>query len=137
MTNQEKIAYLKQYRESGKTISQLKDEIAQWRSLAEKVTPSLSPVPPSTTGGGRMETAVEHIEALQRELFEKIVKLTDLRRTIGQALDTMQDDRLSRLLRYRYIEGLTFERIAVQMNYCYKQIKRLHHKAIDVLECPL
>lgn len=131
MTNQEKISYLKQYRESGKTISQLKDEIAQWRSLAEKITPSLSPVPPSTAGGGRMETAVEHIEALQKELFEKIVRLAALRREIGQAIETIPDGRLSHLLRCRYIEGLTFERIAERECIDIRWVFRLHRKAIQ------
>lgn len=136
MTNQDKIAWLRRYREAVTEQDRLMGEIAQWRSLAEKVSPTLSSLPKGGGGPGRMISAVEHINALEAELADQIVERVTIRREIGQAIDRVQDERLSRLLRLRYIDGLTWERVAVEMHYCYKQTKRLHWKSLDVLECP-
>lgn len=136
MTNQDKIAWLRRYQEAVAEQDRLMGEIAQWRSLAEKVSPTLSSLPKGGGGPGRMISAVEHINALEAELADQIVERVTTRREIGQAIDRVQDERLSRLLRLRYIDGLTWERVAVEMHYCYKQTKRLHWKALDVLECP-
>lgn len=136
MTNQDKIAWLRRYREAVTEQDRLMGEIAQWRSLAEKVSPTLSSLPKGGGGPGRMISAVEHINALEAELADQIVERVTTRREIGQAIDRVQDERLSRLLRLRYIDGLTWERVAVEMHYCYKQTKRLHWKSLDVLECP-
>lgn len=135
MTNQDKIAWLRRYREAVAEQDRLMGEIAQWRSLAEKVSPTLSSLPKGGGGPGRMISAVEHINALEAELADQIVERVTTRREIGQAIDRVQDERLSRLLRLRYINGLTWERVAVEMDYSYMQVCRLHGKALDVIEC--
>lgn len=136
MTNQDKIAWLRRYREAIAEQDRLMDEIKSWRSLAERVSPTLSGMPAGGGGPGRMISAVEHINALEAELAEQLAERVATRREIGQAIGRVPDERLARLLRLRYIEGFTLERIAVEMHYCYKQTKRLHWKALDVLECP-
>lgn len=135
MTNQDKIAWLRRYREAVAEQDRLMDEIKSWRSLAERVSPALSCLPRGSGGPGRMISAVEHINALEAELAEQIVERVSTRREIGQAIDRVPDNRLSRLLRLRYIEGLTWERVAVEMDYSYMQVCRLHGKALDVIEC--
>ena len=42
MTNQDKIAWLRRYREAVAEQDRLMDEIKSWRSLAERVSPALS-----------------------------------------------------------------------------------------------
>ena len=56
------------------------------------------------------------------------------RREIGAAIDTVPDARLQELLRLRYIEGMTWERVAVQIDYSYMQVCRLHGKALSQLK---
>ena len=136
MTNQDKIAWLRRYREAAAEQDRLMAEIARWRSLAERVSPTLSGMPAGGGGPARMIAAVERMDELEAELAEQIVERVTIRREFGQAIARLPDERLARLLRLRYIDGYTLEKIAVEMHYCYKQTKRLHWRALDVLECP-
>lgn len=133
MTNQDKIAWLRRYQEAGAEQDRLMGEIAQWRSLAEKVSPTLSSLPKGGGGPGRMISAVEHINALEAELADQIVERVTIRREIGQAIDRVQDERLSRLLRLRYIDGMTWEKIAVQMDMTYQWVCKLHGKSLELI----
>nr|DAW55822.1 MAG TPA: Protein of unknown function (DUF722) [Caudoviricetes sp.] len=135
MTNQDKIAWLRRYREAAAEQDRLMAEIARWRSLAERVSPTLSGMPAGGGGPGRMIAAVERMDELEAELAEQIVERVTIRREIGQAIDRVPDERLARLLRLRYIDGMTWERVAVEMHYSYMQVCRMHGKALDVIEC--
>ena len=133
MTNQDKIAWLRRYREAAAEQDRLMAEIARWRSLAERVSPTLSSLPKGGGGPGRMISAVEHINALEAELADQIVERVTIRREIGQAIDRVQDERLSRLLRLRYIDGMTWEKIAVQMDMTYQWVCKLHGKSLELI----
>ena len=80
-----------------------------------------------------MISAVEHINALEAELADQIVERVTIRREIGQAIDRVQDERLSRLLRLRYIDGMTWEKIAVQMDMTYQWVCKLHGKSLELI----
>lgn len=57
----------------------------------------------------------------------------------------MDDARHEQVLTMRYIDGLSWEKIAEQTGYSYRNVTRLHGKALaaferkykDVLECPI
>ena len=133
MTNQDKIAWLRRYQEAVAEQDRLMGEIAQWRSRAEKVSPTLSSLTKSGGDPGRMISAVEHINALEAELAEQIVERVSARREIGQAIGRVPDERLARLLRLRYIDGMTWEKIAVQMDMTYQWVCKLHGKSLELI----
>lgn len=87
MTNQDKIAWLRRYREAAAEQDRLMAEIARWRSLAERVSPTLSGMPAGSGGPARMIAAVERLDELEAELAEQIVERVATRREIGQAID--------------------------------------------------
>lgn len=130
MTNQEKKEFLQQYRLAEMEEQRLEHEIERWRSRAEKVTPGYSKAPAGGGDGRSLEHTLEHLGELAQELTDQRDKLIRLRREIGAAIDTVPDTRLRELLRLRYIEGMTWERVAVQMGYSYMQVCRLHGKAL-------
>ena len=134
MTNQDKIARLRRYREAAAEQDRLMAEIARWRSLAEWVSPSLSGMPAGSGGPGRMIAAVECLDELEAELAEQIVERVTIRREIGQAIDRLPDERLARLLRLRYIDGMTWDQVAVEMHYSYRQVCNLHSQALTRLK---
>lgn len=136
MTSQEKKAYLSKYKFLDNAINQKLEECEKWRAMAEKITPTLSDMPKSQSGANRIETAVEHIAQLEEEINKKVDELVRIRRNIEDSLQSVKDDTLRNLLEYRYIYGLTWEQIAVKMNYSYRNVTRMHGKALSVLECP-
>ena len=131
MTNQDKKEILQQYRLAEMEEQRLEHEIERWRSRAEKVTPGYGKAPAGGGDGRSMEHTLERMGELAVELTHQRDKLVRLRREIGAAIDTVPDARLRELLRLRYIERLTFEQIAVRMNYSYKQTCRLHGMALE------
>ena len=137
MTNQEKKEFLQQFRLAEMEELRLEHEIERWRSRAEKMTAGYSKAPAGGGDGRSMERTLERLGELAGELTAQRDKLIRLRREVGAAIDTVPDARLRELLRLRYIEGLSFERIAVSMDYSWRQVIRLHGVALNevVMEC--
>lgn len=131
MTNQEKKAKLNRYQEAEAEAARLEGEIARLYSKAEKTTSTLSMVPGGGNGENKIEAAIEAIEGLASDLGEKQVKATKIRRDIEDAIASVPDERLRRLLRYRYIDGMKWERIRAVMGFeDVRQVYRLHGDAL-------
>ncbi|HCM24092.1 MAG TPA: hypothetical protein DHW78_07205 [Ruminococcaceae bacterium] len=133
--NQAKIDWLNRYRKLDKEVDRKCDELSRWRSRATKITPALTGMPGGGVAGDRVQDAVEKIVALEGEINAEIDRLLQVRGEIEKAIEAVPDDTLRTLLELRYIDGLTWEKIAVKLNYSYMHICRLHGKAIQVIEC--
>ena len=133
MTNQEKKAKLNQYREAEAESSRLEQEIIKWYSKAEKMTTAVKLVPGGGEGGRSLENSIEAIDALAGRLGDKRRETVRLRREIEDVIAAVPDGRLRMLLRYRYIDGMTWERIAVNMCMDARCIRRPHGRALSVL----
>lgn len=134
MTNQEKKEYLQKYQAAVVKADRLDNEIKKWRSTAERTTTTIRLVPAGGGGGDRLQNAVEQIDSLTRELAEKRIETVRLRRDIEDVISTVEDERLQGLLRFRYIDGMTWEAIAVAMDYSWRQVIRLHGDALQAVK---
>ena len=132
--NQKKIEYLSRYRKLGKRIEQLSTERAMWLSRACKTTQTISDMPKAKNGAqgdsGEVAQYVEIGEEITRELRD----LHRLCREIRAVITTLEDDTLQTLMLYRYINGMTFEEIAVRMHYSWRQVYRKHGEALAKLK---
>ena len=137
MTSQEKKEFLQQYRTAESEERRLEMEIERWQARAAKMTAGYGSTPAGSGDGRSLERTVAHIDALIRQLTGQRDKLARLRREIGTTIDSVPDPKLQELLRLRYIENLSFERIAVRMNYSWRQVIRIHGVALSkvVIEC--
>ena len=132
MTNQEKIRYLRRYREGEQEIRQLERELEVWRSRAEKITPG------GGEGGGggrsdRIQSAVGMLVELQEKLADQLAALARMREEIVREIDRVEELRLRQILRMRYIDGMKWEEIAVAQRIDYRWLLRLHGRALDRL----
>ena len=129
--NQKKIEYLSRYRKLGKRIEQLSTERAMWLSRACKTTQTISDMPKAKNGAqGDSGEVAQYIE-IGEEITRELRSLHHLRREIRAVITTLEDDILQTLMLYRYIDGMTFEEIAVKMNYSYVHVCRLHGQALS------
>lgn len=84
----------------------------------------------------RFDSLVE----LENKIDNRIDELMRVKAEILEAVNRVQDGAFRQLLTRRYIEFKTWEQIAVDMNYSYRQVTRMHGRALlalkDVLECP-
>lgn len=65
-------------------------------------------------GGGcadKLQDAVIHIIDLEREITTDIDRLVDMRRKIEASIQTVSDERLREILRLRYLDGETEEKL--------------------------
>ncbi len=125
--------YLCRYQEINREIDALVEDCARLRSLAERVgCGQLSDTPRggSTDPFAKFTHAVELIIAKEAEIDQMIDAMMTVRGEIEAKIDTVSDATLRTLLRYRYICGWTWERIAVEMDYSYMHICRLHGKVL-------
>lgn len=123
--------YLLQYKDAQREVDRLINERARWIARATKVTPTYTGMPHGGSGEDRMQDAVERLSEVEDELNDKIDRLVDLRREVDAAISTIGDTRLETVLRYRYIDDMTFEQMALKMNYCREHVCRLHGAALQ------
>lgn len=131
MTSQEKKEFLSRYLEIMAEEKDIREEIAYWESRAQKVTASWSVVPGGGKGSDKVQTGAIKVAELRDSLMGKIEELAAVRAEIERAIGTVQDDTQRRLLRRKYINGLTLEQIAVEMHYSYVHTCRIHGYALS------
>ena len=141
MTNQEKKAYLLKYSKCNKKISLLIEELYLWETRATKITSINTGMPKGNGTSDKISSSVARIIQIKEELQSEIDKLSDMTGKVYKAINSLNDPTLETLLMYRYIRGLSWEEIAVKMNYSRMQVCRMHGKALSkmmlqkVIEC--
>ena len=134
MNNQDKKEELLKYQEAVREAERLEREILRWYARAEKMTAVVRLTPAGGPGGRSLEDAVGQIEALAARLGETHRETVELRRRIEDAVVRVEDGRLRELLRRRYIDGDTWEGIAVKMGMSYQWVCHLHGAALEEIQ---
>jgi DNA-directed RNA polymerase specialized sigma subunit len=141
MTIEEIKAKLKRYRFIAGEISDLLDERERLRSLAEKVTPSLSHAPVHGQNADKMTSTVSNIIELEKYIERKSSELLRARMEAERLIDRLQDERHRAVLKSYYFSRRNWNDVAEDLHYSVKTATRLHGFALltlrkDVLECP-
>lgn len=119
----------------------IKRELAQIQQQIEEVeakiyAPSASKLSAEPRGGGGISDptgrgAVKHKELL--DLYQaKLDELTAEQLAIEKAIDAL-DGTARTLMRYKYIDGHTWEEVCLLINYSWAQTHRLHARALEQL----
>ena len=131
MTNQEKKAWLLQYRRLHARIDRMEREKSRWIERATQISATSDGMPHGSGVSDRVGNTAAKIADLTAEINREIDRLVDLRREIEKTISAVQDDTLRELLRFRYIDGRTFEEVAVRMHYSYQWVCILHGRALS------
>lgn len=111
------------------------EELAKLDSVAKRITPVLN-----TTGAGgsgnpdRVGNAMAKIIDLQNEISQDNAEFVALRREAGELLKKISKPEQYQVLRKRYMLYKSFEDIAVEMQYSYRQICNIHGRALQAFE---
>lgn len=93
--------------------------------------------------GGENSPDKSMIDKLSKlyELEEKLERLVDFQIKIATEIECLEDWKERVVLRYRYINNYTWERISETTGYSKKQVTRIHKRAItnfrkNFAKCP-
>lgn len=126
--------YLREYENLNKEINALVSEKIRLRALAESIGSSLGGGGNPNKGAAKFEKIIDKMDELETKINNKIDELILRREKINAAIEAVENTTLRSVLRYRYIDGYSFERIAVEMNYSWRHILRLHGDALSALK---
>ena len=124
--------YLMQYRDAMRRTQAITEHIADLRAVCEQLR---------TEDGHKIELdkAVAELVDAERRAAGEVERLTELEQEIVQTISRTAEPYRT-LLYERYINGKTWEQVAVRMNYSFRHTTKLHSTALrilkDVLECP-
>ena len=76
-----------------------------------------------------MDKVLEIDVEINREIDEMQIARKEIRETLNQ----LEDENLKLLMEYRYIDGMTWEQIAVKMHYGFQWVCKLHGRALNRL----
>ena len=134
MTYDEKIAFLRRYRDAQRTMRRLLEELAQLRAEAASVSAALSGMPSGGGDGQAIPRAVERIADAESRLASAYGTALAERSRVKDAIDTVPDPLRRDILTRRYILGQRWERIAADNDLVMRQVFRLHHRAVEALD---
>lgn len=128
--NEKKKEYLRSYQKALRREKEILDEIQRLRM--DKIFPSIAydgmPHGSSQTDLSDYITLIEEqIELLKQERLERAKTQDEIERRIR----AMKDDDEQSILRMRYIKGMKWDEIVMEIGYSWKQTHRIHSNALN------
>ena len=129
--------YLSRYAAAERHIHYLEEQKERWHRRATRVTPQYGPAPGGGSGISKpVEDALVQAMETEEEIAAEISKAAGLLREIRSAIDAVPDAIQREVLKRRYIGMQSLEKIAVEMNYSYAHVLRLHGWALQQVVVP-
>ena len=129
--------YLLQARFLDDRINSKTQQIASLNELAARCTTTFSDMPRNPNRGhSRVEDCVIKIIDLEDSLKKDIERLVDLKKEIMGVIKAVPNVEYQTLLEKRYLCFITWEQIAVDMNYSMQHIHRMHSAALKEIVVP-
>lgn len=127
--------YLSQARFLDMRINSKIQQIASLNDLATKCTSTISDMPRNPNrGGSRMADAIVKIIDLEEAINRDIDALVDLKREIMSTIKSVSNTEYQTILEKRYLCFISWEQIAVDMNYSMQYAFRMHDRALKEID---
>ena len=127
--------YLGQISRLNRMINNKLTEIAQLKDMVVSISAPQSGERVQTTPNfDKIGTKYAKIDEMERKIDGMVDELVDKKEKIIQQIDSMEDENTYNILFARYIEKKTFEMIATEMKYSWRQVVRLHGTALKQFE---
>lgn len=131
--------YLNQARHLEALINCRLREIDYWKDLSSSVSGMKfdgMPHSPNRPTEAPFVRCLEKIDEIQRSVEEKVAQLISLRDEINARIDMLDSHEEQALIRYRYIDGCTWEEIGHMLNVSIRTVHRIHGSALQNFSVP-
>ena len=127
--------YLGQISRLNRMINNKLTEIAQLKDMVASISAPQSGERVQTTPNfDKIGTTYCKIEEMEEKLYKLIDEFVDKKNLIISQIDKIENETYYEILFARYIEKKTFEKIADEMTYSWRQVIRLHGRALQEFE---
>ena len=123
--------YLRQIRLFDICIRQKEAELAAMRSELENMSAAVTGERVQTSVNDKMSEKVSHIVDLEAMIIQDKEKFLRMKDRIINEIQSLDNSVYVDILYKRYVEYKQLEEIAVEMNYSYIQVLRLHGFALQ------
>lgn len=132
MTYDEKINYLSSYLYLKKECKELQEHLEHIEFKKSKISGGIINISKTNdyNNHSRLMYLLEETELLENKIISKMNEYTNVLEKIELDINKLDDIREQQLLRYRYIYGYTFQKIADKMHYNDKSYVHKCHKKI-------
>lgn len=135
MTYDEKVTWLRRYRQALHAEDRLRDQIRTVRTRIESTSQALRPVVGGSSGDGNaIERGVELLDSYQRDLMAQLEKSQRIRAEIEEAIYALPDHIQREVLLARYVDGLPVWRTANRLHISERWVLNNQSRAIKNLQ---
>lgn len=121
---------LSQYPMLLKRIERKEQERKRWLEIGTKITPVYSDMPKAQNQSNKIEQAAIARAQIAGELAQEICELAKRRKRIEQAISSLSDEKQRLIMEKHYIDRMTFEQIAEDMDLSIRHVIRLRNESI-------
>ena len=131
--NEKKKEFLMSYQKEKRRVRRLEEQLEELRR--NKMSPSVTNdgMPHGTDKKDLSDYAVK-VDEIEQELVAARYSRICAFQEVQKRIEAMEDEREKDLLTYRYLKGLKWEEVCVRMDYKWRQVHRIHAKALKNLK---
>ena len=128
--NELKKEFLNSYQVAKRDVIRLEEQLAELR--INKLSPSceIGDGLPHAHNITDLSGYAARVDELEQEIIEARYERIAAYERVKRCIETMEDEREKTLLTYRYIRGMKWEEIAVKMDYKWRNVHKIHSKAL-------
>lgn len=124
------IDFLSRYRKKDQEINSLCEVLNHIRELTTRTSSDYTRPAVQTSHGkeAKFESLIDRLIDMQNDINKKIDELVNLKPKAEQIISSIDDSRIRAVMRYRYICGWSWEKIARKMHYSVDHVSGYLHK---------
>jgi DNA-directed RNA polymerase specialized sigma subunit len=123
--------FLQQYQDAEKEIAAKLDKLEKYREMATKTTTSFSKAKVIISAENKIENIMTGFIDLENDIEKRVVELREVQFRVEMVIRRLGQAKHRTVLLRRYINGQTWEVIAVAMGITYQWVCELHGQALD------
>ena len=132
--NEQKKEFLMSYQLAKRDVTRLEEQLAELR--IGKMSPGceIGDVLPHAHNATDLSGYAVKVDELEREIVAARYRRICAFEQVRNCIESLEDEREKLLLTYRYLRGLKWEEICVKMDYKWRQVHRIHARALKNLK---
>lgn len=111
-----------------------REELEVLRSAILNVSSKINDTPTKSSYVTSNDDLLCKVIDYENEINKDIIRLIDIKKDINNTINKLQDSRARTVFHSRYILFKSFDDISKELNYCKRQVLRIHKEVLKSLD---